>query len=60
VTSFSLIIDEITDVAVKKQLAVTVLFCNKEVEIQVDLLDMVQCCDVKEKTVFKLICNVLR
>ena len=58
-TPFSIIIDETTDVAVKKQLAIAVLFCNKDFEVEVDLLDMVECSDGKAETIFNLLCKVL-
>jgi hypothetical protein len=36
------------------------LFCNKEFEIQIDLFDVVECCDGKVETIFNLICDVFQ
>jgi hypothetical protein len=37
---FSLMIDETTDVGIQKQLAVAVLWCGENLDMQVDLLDL--------------------
>jgi hypothetical protein len=57
-TPFSISIYETTDVEVKKQLAIAVLFCNKDFEVEVELLDMVEYSDGKAETIFNLLFKV--
>jgi hypothetical protein len=36
------------------------MVCNKEFEIRVELLHIIECCDGKAETIFNHTCNVLQ
>ena len=52
VRTFSIIVDEKTDVGTTKQLAICVSFCSKSLDTEVDLLDFVECSDSTAISVF--------
>ena len=58
VIQISIIINDTMDLTVKNQFAVAVSFCNNEIYIQIHLLDMVEFCHRKGKTIFNLVCKV--
>ena len=43
IRTFSIVIDETTDVGTTKQLAICVTFCNNELDNEADVLDFVEC-----------------
>ncbi|KAK2724524.1 hypothetical protein QYM36_001127 [Artemia franciscana] len=56
---FSVVIDEITDSSVAKQLAVCVSFCDEAMTVQVDLLALVECRDGSASGLFNQIVKVI-